>query len=333
MLTFQNGSEFSEVCKLKEKGARKMTPVMWSPVIKEELRNSIDSLDHFFKNDYFRDRFELNNDECCQIQHALERNCVCEKYQRKFFKCKKYIYQCLREEMDLTGSESEFVFGFPPGSDTYAYSTFVCGNSSAGKSYWVKTLVEANLKGKKADRRKFVYISNELTIDKTIQPLLAEKYHENVVGIDISEEAIEESELTPTEYFMKKVKSRVERAAPCVVIADDAQDSMPELAEHMRRYLTKLQRCGRHKQISVIFLLHKLNSGLWSSTAKSSCRYIVLFPRSMKNRCRKFLEDELGIPKREAEKHVMDYAQTGRAMVCRMHAPCCFLNKKLLRLM
>ena len=333
MLTFANGDNFTEVVKLQESGSRSTTPVYWSPVIRDELRNSIDSLGYFFDNEHFIDRFQLNNDEAHEIKHALETNCCCEKYQNKFFKIKKYVHDCLNTEMDLTGTDSQFVFQFPKGSDTYAYSTFVCGNSSAGKTYWVKTLIENNLKGKKKDRRKFVYISNELHLDKTIQPLLAEKYSDNFIGVDISEESIEESEMDPTEYFLKKVKAVVEAAAPCTVVADDAQDSHPELAEHMRRYITKLQRCGRHKKISVIFMLHKLTSGLWSSTAMSSCKYIILFPRSMKNRCRKFLEDELGIPKREAEKHVLDFAQTSRAMICRMHAPCCFLNEKLLRLM
>ena len=334
MLTFQNGKEFSEIVKLKQKGERKPIPVMWSPVIKEDLRNSIDSLDYFFKDDGFRDQFQLNNDESQRIQGALEKNCVCEEYQQKFFKCKKYVYNSLNSEMDLSGTKNEFIFSFPPGGDTYPWSTFVCGSSGAGKTHWVVDLIKKNMDGKKADRRKFIYISNELEIDKTLQPLRTEKYRDYFTGIDISEQAIEESEMSPIEYFEKVVKSRISNAARgTVVVADDAQDSDPQLADLMRRQIIKLQRVGRHMAVGVIFLLHKLSSGLWSSQAYSSCRYIVCFPRSMKNRIRKLLEDELGIPKRTAERHILDFSQTGRAMILRMHSPCCFINEKLLRLM
>jgi hypothetical protein len=333
MLTFQNGKGHTEIVKLKQKGNKKNTPVMWSPVIKDDLRNSIEDLDYFFQNDGFRDRFELNTSESQGIKTALEQNCVCEEYQRKYFKCKKYVYDSLNTEMDLSGTDQEFIFNFPPGGESYAWSTFVCGSSGSGKTHWVVELLKRNLDGPKKDKRNFYYISNELTIDKTLQPLRVDKYREHFTGIDISEGAIKDSGLTAMDYFSDKVKLLIDNAPKgSVVICDDAQDSDPDLAELMRREIIKLQRVGRHSGVGLIFLLHKLSSGLWSSQAYSSCKFIVTFPRSMKNRIRKLLEDELGIPKREAERHLFDFSQTDRALVMRMHAPCCFLNKKLLRL-
>ena len=333
MLTFQKGKEHTEIVKLKQKGNKKNVPVLWSPVMKDELRNSIEDLDYFFQNDNFISRFELNTSESQGIKTALEQNCVCEQYQRKFFACKKYVYQSLNTEMDLSGSEQEFVFNFPPGGESYAWSTFVCGSSGSGKTHWVVDLCKRNLDGPQKDKRNFYYVSNELTIDKTLQPLRIDKYREHFTGIDISEGAIKDSGLSATDYFRDRVKILIDNAPTgSVVICDDAQDSDPDLAELMRREIVKLQRVGRHKGIGLIYLLHSLRSGIWSSTAYSSCKYIVVFPRSMKNRIRKLLEDELGIPKREAERHLFDFSQTDRALIMRMHAPCCFLNKKLLRL-
>jgi hypothetical protein len=333
MLTFHKGKGHTEIVKLKQKGNKKNVPVMWSPVIKDEYRNSIDDLDYFFQNDKFRDRFELNTSETQGIKHALENNCVCEEYQKKYFKCKKFVYDSLDTEIDLSGTEQEFVFNFPPGGETYAWSTFVAGSSSAGKTHWVVDLLKRNLDGPKKDKRHFIYISNELEIDKTLQPLRQDKYREHFTGVDISEGAIESSGLSAIDYYHDKVKMLID-AAPrgSVCVTDDAMDSSPEVAELMRRQVIKLQRVGRHKGVGLIYLLHSLRAGLWSSTAYSSCRYIVVFPRSMKNRIRKLLEDEFGIPKREAERHIHDFAQSSRALIMRMHAPSCFLNKKLLRL-
>jgi hypothetical protein len=333
MLTFQKGKNHKEIVKLKQKGNKKPTSVLWSPIIKDEYRNSIDDLDYFFSDDQFRDRFELNTTESQSIKQALETNCVCDKYQKKFFKCKKFVYDSLNNEMDLSNTDDKFVFNFPAGSESYAWSTFVCGSSSSGKTHWCCSLLLRNLNGKAKDKRNFIYISNELEIDKTLQPLRDDKYREHFTGIDISEDAIEGSGLSPVEFYHEKVKMRID-AAPrgTVCCIDDAMDTHPELADLIRRQIVKLQRVGRHKGVGLIYLLHSLKSGLWSSTAYSSCRYIVVFPRSMKNRIRKLFEDELGLPKREAERHIRDFAQSGRAMVMRMHAPSCFINEKLLRL-
>ena len=51
-----------------EKG-RDVTPVYWHPTIKPELRNSVESLDYFFKNEDFRDRYELSEEEANEISY------------------------------------------------------------------------------------------------------------------------------------------------------------------------------------------------------------------------------------------------------------------------
>ena len=334
MLTLSNGTEHVEITKIKQSRNRKKQPLYWSPVIKPELRNSIDDLSYYFKNEDFRDRFELSTQQAQDIQQALEDDCVCEKFQQKHFKCKRFIHESLNTEMDLSGTDQTFEFGFPPGSESYGWSTFVCGSSGAGKTHWVMQLIKRNLDGPKKDRRHFLYISNEFYIDKTLAPLKADKYRENFSGIDISEHSLTESGKSPQEFFDTEIKVRID-ASPrgTIVICDDCPDAHPLVAENMRRLIIKLQRVGRHTGIGLVYLLHSLKSGLWSSTAYSSCRYIVVFPRSMKNKIRDFFEKDLGVTRREAKRQCHDFAQTGRAMICRMHAPSAFINEKLIRLL
>jgi hypothetical protein len=334
MLTFQDGTEHVEISRIKHGKYKKTTPVYWSPIIKPELRNSIDDLNYYFGDENFRDRFELSGGQSMAIKESLENDCVCEKFQQKHFKCKRFIHESLNTEMDLSGTNQTFDFRFPPNGDSYGWSTFVCGNSGAGKTRWVADQIEKNLNGPKKDRRHFIYISNELHIDKTLEPLKRDKYRDRFQGIDISEQSLKESGKSPHDFFLTAVKVHID-AAPrgSIVIADDAPDAHPTVAELMRNIIIRLQRVGRHSGVGLIFLLHKLSSGLWSSQAYSSARYIVVFPRSMKNKIRDLFEKEIGLTRKEAKRHLHDFSQTGRAMICRMHSPSAFMNDKLIRLL
>ena len=334
MLTFVQAKDHVPVIKIKEGKRKKLTQLYWSPVIKPEYRNAIDDLDYFFKNENFCDRFELNRDQADTIKQALENgNCDCTHLHKKYYKCKKYITESLNQEMDLSDSKMSFVFDFPEGADTYPWSTFVCGSSGSGKTYWVSSLIKQNLDKPEKERRHFLYVSNEFHIDKTLEPLKDDKYRDWFRGIDISEQSVNDTELTEQQYYDQEVKMRIDNAPPgTVVVLDDAPDSPPIIAENIRRMLIKLLRVGRHRKVGVMFLLHKLNSGMWSSQGYSSCKYIVTFPRSGKNRIRKMMEDELGLTKRDSERHLLDFAQTSRAMIIRLHAPNCILNEKLIRL-
>ena len=334
MLTLTENPENILLMKMKAEKGKESTPVYWHPTIKPELRNSVESLDHFFKNDTFRDRFELSGPEASEIQASLERDEVCCSYQKKFFKCKRFISDSLYQEMDIESDNKKFVLDFPPGGETYGWCTFCCGGSGSGKSHWCISRIERNLKGPKKDRRTFMYCSAELSLDKTLAPVRDnEKYKDNFVGIDISEDAIKESGLTPSEYYEQKIQIRVDTAPPgTILLCDDYRDSVPEVAERMRRLIDRIQRVGRHRKLGLIFILHKLKSGMWSSTAYSSCKYIVVFPRSQKNKIRDLLEKDFGFTKRMARRTVEDFAQTGRACWIHCHAPNFIANDNLLRL-
>ena len=315
--------------------AKKQSQVYWHQIKNLELRNSVDDLNHFFADEDFRDRFQLNQDEAEDIKKCLANDNVCAQYQAKFFKVKRFIQESLLNEMNISDTSQKFIIDFPKGGNTYGWATFVCGGSGSGKTHWVVDRILRNLNGPKRDRRTFIYCSAELELDKTLKPLRDnKKYRDNFIGVDISEDAINEShEGSPEEYFANRVQMVTDTAPDgSILIADDAMDSEPRVAELMRKLIIRVQRIGRHRKLGLIFLLHKLKSGSWSSQAYSSCKYIVTFPRSQKNKIRDMLEVDFGIPKREAKRTVNDFAQTGRAMVIHCHAPNYICNDKLLRL-
>ena len=334
MLTLTSDKENVRIMAIKQGKSKRMGDLYWHPVKNVDLRNSVEDFDIYFEDENFRDRFQLNTSETREIKECIENNEVCEQYQQKYFKVKRYLTDALFTEMNLSGSNEEFLVEFPKGGTTYGWCAFICGGSGAGKSFYVVRRILQNLNGPKRDRRKFIYCSAELTLDTTLKPVRDnEKYREYFTGVDISEEAIRAYDGSPEDYFKRNVELIVESAEPgTILVADDAMDSDPIVAELMRKLIVRIQRVGRHRRIGVMFLLHKLKSGSWSSQAYSSCKYIVVFPRSQKNKIRDMLEVDFGITKRHARELIEDFSQTGREMIIHCHSPNYIANTKLIRL-
>jgi hypothetical protein len=277
----------------------------------------------------------LNKEEADAIKSCLSNDEVCDKYQAKFFKVKRFIQESLLNEMNIADTKSKFIIDFPKGGDTYGWATFICGGSGSGKTHFVVDMILRNLNGPKQDRRTFIYCSAELELDKTLIPVRDnKKFRDSFIGVDISEEAVKSAyETSPQEFFENRVQMVVDTSPPgSILVADDAMDSHPVIAELMRKLIIRTQRVGRHRKLGLMFLLHKLKSGSWSSQAYSSAKYIVTFPRSQKNKIRDLLEVDFGIPKKEARRTVADFAQVGRAMIIHCHSPNYIVNDKLLRL-
>jgi len=133
MLTLTQHPDNLEIIQMRPEKGKDSTPVYWHPTLKNELRNSMESLDYFFKNDRFRDRYELSEEEAHDIQEALSNDCVCSKHQKKYFKCKRHITDSLFHEMDISDDSKRFTIDFPKGGDTYGWCCFVCGGSGPEK--------------------------------------------------------------------------------------------------------------------------------------------------------------------------------------------------------
>jgi hypothetical protein len=235
--------------------------------------------------------------------------------------------------MDLTDSPNQgLVLDFPKGSQSWGELALYCGASNSGKTYACVERILRNLNGPAADRRQFVIISNEWNKDKTLEVLKGEKYRNYIQGVDISEHSLELSQQENGEdYYQKEVAGLLEYAERgTVILIDDSMDSC--CARILRNKINKMLRTSRHDAVGLMFILHSIRSGLWSSQANSSCKYFVLFPRSQKGKVRDFLNKELGCTLQESREHVHNFSQSGRAMHVRLFSPQCLICENRLQL-
>ena len=335
MLSLKSHPDNILVAEIRHGKKKKTTPLYWHPVIKPELRNTIENLDYFFKDQNFTDRFELTHEQALNIQDHMTRDEICTELQAKHFQCKRFIQNSLNQEFDISDQpDMKLEVHFPKGSDTYAWCEWISGGTGSGKSFYLQKKLLTMLDGPKADRRKVIYFSPEWNLDTTIAPLKADKYKEWVTGIDCSDDSIEQSQFnTPEEFFKNEIQTRAKYASRGTILcADDPLDFAEGLQEPMRRLITTLQRVGRHSGVSVIFILHRLRHGIWSQQAQSSCRYLTCFPRSNKNKIRDYLNKEIGLTLPESRRAISDFAQHARALTIRLHTPQCLISEKMVRL-
>ena len=115
-------------------------------------------------------------------------------------------------------------------------------------------------------------------------------------------------------------------------IFDDPVDAAEGLQTPIRNLINRSLRVSRHKQMGLMFILHRIRSGTWSVQGSNSCKYFVLFPRSQKGKCVQFLNQDMGLTLRESRRMVADFAATGRAMTVQLFAPNCLIGDTLIRL-
>ena len=330
MLTLHKTDSTIQIATLVE--GRSVTPIFWHPVEKEELMNSVTDLGTF--NDiYFRDRFELSDQQATDIFTGLANDAVVEKNQSKYFKVKRHIKRNLMSTMNISDTNGVFKINFEPNPKEYTHHTLLAGGTNSGKTHFAVQMILDNLDGKKELKRHFLIISSEWDDDSTLKPLKKEKYRQYVRGIDISENSLKDSEWgTKEEFFANEVKLRVEHAPRgAVVLIDDGQDGC--CPDQLRRLINRGLRVFRHQGISLMVIIHSIRSGAWSQQAYNSIRYLVLFPRSQKGKITNYLNQDVGLPLKEARETVREFAQTGRSMVVRIHSPECLIGPTLIKIL
>ena len=309
-------------------------PVFWHPQVDKSLRNTVSDLDCFFGQEEFRDQFELSADMSQIIKSSLVSNDIPEKHQHKHFKVKKFIGECLLNEMDISDGNSTFEVRFPPGQE-WAASEIIVGGSGSGKTHYTVSRILQNLGQKPDARRHFYYFSAEWNEDLTLNKLKDDRYKEHVTGIDCGEDAVEMSEYqTAEEFFANEVKIRVENANKgSVIVFDDPMDMAAGMTPLVRELQNRLQRVGRHRGLGLMFLTHNLRGGQWTAQCSNSCRYFTLFPRSQSAKIRDFLNRDLGLTLKESRRAVKIFKQTGRVMSVRLHAPNVIIGDKFIMLL
>ena len=329
MLTLKSHPDNVFVCDMRVD--KKKIPVFWHPRKNSELKNQIDDLAVLFTPDLI-DRFELNREQGEDIVTHLKAGTVSEKNQSKFFKVKRHLDEILYTEMDLSGTEHEFEINFP--DKPFAGHTIVAGATECGKTWSQKERVLRCLNSKKSSRRRVFWFSSEWESDKTLNELKKDKYAEYVTGREISDAAVKESQYNnAAEFFTGDIEMVVENAPPnSLIIFDDPVDCCEEIQSDVRRLINKILRVGRHKQLNLVFVLHRIRSGAWSVQGSNSCKYFWLFPRSQKGACRDFLNTSLGLTLGESRRMVSDFSASGRYMIAHLFHPNCLIGEKLIRL-
>lgn len=275
-------------------------------------------------------------DRICVMIDTNEEPDVGEALRSEYWELHKVYERALRTEMYL-GDQDELYFehNLPRDKRTWGGNFILVGNSGAGKTYWVVQLLLRYLRASKPhSRRTLIYVSPEWKIDKTVKRLKDKRYAFNVLGIDVSEEAVQESGLDVAAYFKTNVREVVEKhGEKAIVVLDDFMDAATGMEQMLRKMYIRGLRTARHKTTSIVSLVHSYASGKNTSQAIQSVKFIVMFCRSSKSRIIMFLRDHLQIPTKEGKELVERFAKLDRYMIIRMHSPVAIYNSKYLLLL
>ena len=272
---------------------------------------------------------------CFMIDEGAEPE-VGEPLRSEFWDIKKVYERALRREMYL-GDQNDlrFELNFPRDKTKWG-GTFTCvGNSGAGKTRWVVDLCIRYLRATKPHaRRTIIWLSPELEIDKTLKPLLHKRYAFNVIGVDISQQALKKSGMDGATYYQTKIADILENQGEnAIIVMDDYMDGARSLVPILQKAYNTMLRTARHRVTSVISLVHSYASGKFTSQALQSNKFIVFFPRSQQNRLIMFMRDHLMMNVPEAKELVQRFAKLDRYLVIMMHSPVCMFNSKYLLLL
>ena len=231
-------------------------------------------------------------------------------------------------EIDLRGTDKKITWRYPEKPNVWPGTKIIIGSSGVGKTFLViKEIIEA-LKRKK--KRKFIYVSPELGVDTTLNEITHNKrWFRWFQGVDVSDEAFEESQAGGADVFWNKHVYPVLKAAEpgTTIILDDAPDSV--IHKHLQSFLIKYLRTGRHKKIGVVSIQHNVRGGKWTSQSFSSVKYITLFPRGGgKGKQVDFLYETVGLTRKHARELVEIFSDSGRSMTIHAWSPTVLFGPK-----
>ena len=242
----------------------------------------------------------------------------------------------LKREMYLGDTDDHrFEFNFPRKKDEWPGSWTLIGNSGAGKT---RHLVDALLRYLKSvpdhEKKPILYLSPEVEIDKTLQPLKDKRWSMWFHEIDTSEQALKKKGMDAASYYETEIARKIDTLGEnSIVCWDDFPDSAPALVPMLERKYNSSLRVARHRNQGVVSLQHTYSGGRKTSQALQSNRYVTFFPRSQQARTIRFLTDHLQLSVPEAKAIVRRFASLDRYMTVSMFSPVCIFNSKYLHLL
>ena len=275
--------------------------------------------------------------EICALLDGEEEPDASDPLKHAYWNVKERFERYLKREMFLGDTaEERFELNFPRKKADWPGTMTCIGSSGSGKTFFVVSMILRYWKSVEVhSRRPVVWISPELTLDKTLKPLRDNHafdmwFH----GIDISEKALREKGAGAGGYFKSVIEDKLESVSEdAIVVFDDFPDGARSLYTDLERLYNSMLRIARHRNMGVISLIHTYAHGKASSQALQSNKNVIFYPRSQQSRCIQFLRDYLQLSSNEAKETVQRFAKLGRWMCVRMHSPVCIFNEKYLVLL
>ena len=337
MLTLKQDPENQQIGVIWD--GKKKKPVYWHPRKNEALREDVDFND-WLESRKFRIKYKLTAAQQSQIIDHLVDDTAPEgsSLRNTFYTIRSDLENRLYTEINLTGSDSVFVpRWYPEDKKAWPGHQFVAGSSGAGKTgTMVWSYIKPNLDGPAKFRRRFLYLSAEANVDKTLKGLKKKKYADWIRFIDLSSESVEKHGVVDVKgdsetYWKEVVKPAIDgmQEGSCIIM-DDFQDAAGDLPTRLRRWSNTALRTLRHKGVGVTLLMHSIKSAAFSSQAHNTVKTFILFPRTQKAKIQDWLVKDLGLSMKEA-RGIQDFADSGRWLFLNVHSPQFMCNEKIIR--
>ena len=287
--------------------------------------------------DFLKKKNQINSeefDEVCEMIDEEQEPEIGDPLRPAFWDLKDHFDRYLKREMWLGDEpEVEFRLDFPRKKSDWPGSMTLFANSGGGKTYFLVQMLLRYLKSVPDwEKRQIIYVSPEVSIDTSLQPLRAKKWQMWYNPVDVSMDAYRKSGLDAGGFFEKHIGNKLDQD-DLIICFDDYADAAPPLVPFLTARYNSSLRVARHRNSGVISLQHTYSGGKKTSQSLQSNRHIVFFPQTQMARCVRFLVDHLQLKVKEAKALVRRFASLDRHMVVSMFSPVCIFNSKYLHLL
>jgi hypothetical protein len=250
-----------------------------------------------------------------------------------YWNIRQHFDQYLQREMFIGDDPGAmFELNIPTKRTDWPGTMTLIGSSGAGKTRFLTDMMLRYFRSTPDhSKRVLFWLSPELEIDKTIEPLKDKKWAMWFRGIDISAPALKKTGKDATSYFHENISNAIESSGEnALIVLDDFPDGARALYPMLLQAYNNWIRVARHRNQGIFSLQHTYAGGKNTSQSLQSNKYIIFFPRSQQNRCITFLRDHLMMQINQARELVRRFAKLDRWLAIQMHSPVCLFNSSYL---
>ena len=250
-----------------------------------------------------------------------------------YWNIRQHFDRYLQREMFI-GDDPGAIFelNIPTKRTDWPGTMTLIGSSGAGKTRFLTDMMLRYFRSTPDhSKRVLFWLSPELEIDKTIEPLKDKKWSMWFRGIDISALALKKTGKDAASYFHENIATAIENSGEnALIVLDDFPDGARSLYPMLLAAYNNWIRVARHRNQGIFSLQHTYAGGKNTSQSLQSNKYIIFFPRSQQNRCITFLRDHLMMQINQARELVRRFAKLDRWLAIQMHSPVCLFNSSYL---